>query len=442
MSIKVPEAFSHLEINDEIQMALDTVYDDKKSLIVSGNAGVGKSQFTKIMKAIDAERKIVSLYVAPTGIAAVNIGGATIHSTFGLGIALKNPQTASLKEEVRELLHRVNKVVIDEISMVRADLFDIMHYLSVKAKNKKALFGGIQVVCIGDLYQIPPIVGQTRVEKEFFSNLYGGNPYFFGSDAYRLYHSDFVRIEFSKIYRQKDSRYKGILNRIRLGHQTDEDLEVINDRVMHHKAFKKKCKEGIYIAPYNNIVSEININSLEDIPEKEITCIAQITGMSQPRSFLAPEYLKIKKGAKIMMLINDTQRAYQNGTLGYFDKMLSSDVMQVLVKGNPIPIRRYEFIEYQYVILNGELVQTEKGSFIQFPVTLGFAFTGHKSQGCTFESGYVDFAYKVFAEHLCYVMLSRFTDFNKVGLQRDLEHKDIMINPFVQDFMATFGGKE
>jgi len=441
MNLDLPENFSHLEINDQMNDALDTIYRQKRNTILLGNSGSGKSQFIHLMKALDKINNITTLYIAPTGIAATRIEASTIHSTFRLGVHPKDPEDVYLHPDVRSILERVDKICIDEISMNRADIFDTMDALCRKAKNNDVVFGKIQLICVGDLMQLSPIIGKNKEEIFFYNDRYGGNPYFFASKAYRENAHTFYRIEFTKIYRQSDSGFKDILNRIRVGKQTDKDLEVINSKRIPYRRYKREFPEGVHIAPFNAIVAEINDKALAEITEKEYHFQARIVGNVNTKNFMAPVHLKLKKGCKLMMLVNDPAKRFQNGTMGHFERVINDKLIEIKIKGHLIEIEHYTFKEYKYKLIKGKLTQEVKSRFSQYPCTLGYSFTVHKSQSCTFHEGYVDFSYKVFADHLVYVALSRFSDFERIGLKRDLKHEDIKINPYVLEFMETFHDK-
>jgi ATP-dependent DNA helicase PIF1 len=439
LNIEIPEAFSNIEINEEYEKALQCIYKENKNLIILGNSGSGKSRFIELMQAIDEQNNSNSIYIAPTGVSAVNINGATIHSTFKLGIDLKDPEDVYLHTEVKDLILTISRIVIDEISMVRSDILDTIDILCKRAKDVDNVpFGGIQVVCIGDLYQLPPIIGSSKEEKEFYNSLYGDNPYFFSSNVFKLNKSSFSLVEFSKIYRQKDEQYKTILNKIRINEQDDSDLQEINNRRMSYRKFKREFNNGVYIAPYNKIVDEINKEELDKISFSEIKFVARISGKINPKNFLIPIELVVKRGAKIMMLLNSPDKEYQNGTMAVFEKQINKDCVQININGKYKIIQRFKFSEYKYKMVNGKLIKEEIGSFSQYPFKLAFAISSHKSQGSTFSEGYVDFGYKIFAEHQVYVMLSRFTDLNTIGLKRNLNHEDIFISDKVKDFIENY----
>lgn len=435
MNINIPEEFSYLEINEQIGKVLETVYEDKKNCLILGKAGSGKSNTLNLIKAIDKRDGISSLFLAPTGIASVNIEGATIHSVFKLGIHPKKPNHYNLHPDTRAILQNTERIVIDEISMTRADIFDAMDLLCRDAKESDDYFGGMQVVCCGDLYQLPPILGKSSDEISFYTEDYGDNPYFFASPTFKENVGSFVKVILHKIYRQDSIEYKNTLNRIREGTQTEDDLNMINSRVVSHIRYKEKHPNSIYVAPYNNIVDNINKKELRRIESPLIAFNAHVIGYIDPKNFVVSEHIEVKENSKVMLLVNDPSGAYQNGTIGIFKKVINPDTILVDIGGNNVHINRYEFKEYKYEAKHGKLQKVLKGSFKQFPITSAYAFTGHKSQGRTFEEGYVDFSTNVFAEHLVYVMLSRFRDLDKIGLKRKLKHNDIKINPYVKEFM-------
>lgn len=438
MNLQTPEKFKHLEINEDYQKVLRHVYELKRDVIITGNAGVGKSSLLHLMKALDEQNKINSLYVAPTGVAAVNIEGATIHSTFGLGIDMRNPRDVYPKQDVAEVISRTSKIIIDEASMVRADLLDSVHYMCQKVLHNDKLFGGIQIILVGDFFQLTPIIGKSQEENFFFSSMYGENPFFFASDAYTTHKDQFTHIELKHIYRQNDGEFKDILNRLRVGRHTQSDLNTINNRITSYTRYRKEHPDGVYIAPYNKIVDETNNSALDRIPEKDIFIMADIIGYINPKNFMAPERLHLKRGCKIMMLTNDPSGRFQNGTVGEFVSVVGHSTIKVRIKGYTIDVNRYEFAEYRYQIQNKRLTKVKKGSFSQFPIKLAYALSVHKAQGLTFTEGYLDFGSGLFAEHSAYVAFSRFTNLEGVGIRKPLRESDIKINPYVIEFMSNF----
>lgn len=435
MNLEIPEYFSYLEINEDYEEAIDQIYLKNKNVIILGKAGTGKSQFIHLMKSLDEQNNIQSIFVAPTGIAAVNIQGQTIHSLFKLGIDIVDPEDVYLHDEVEEIIKNCDRIIIDEISMLRADLFDIIDNLCKKALDNNNPFGGLQVVCIGDMFQIPPIISDNKVESDLYTNMYGENPFFFASKVYEVDKNAFTKILFEKIYRQNDFSYKKILNKIREGKQNNSDLITINSKRMTYRKFKREFPDGVYIAPFNKIVNEVNMEELKKLPGEKLHFSAFISGKINPKSFIVPIDIYVKPGAKIMMLTNDKSKRFQNGTMAYFEEVVSHDRIKINIDGCSHTIERYKFVDYEYKVRKGKIVKEEKGSFQQYPIKLAFAITAHKSQGCTFTEGYIDFSWKIFSEHMVYVMLSRFSDFERIGLKRNLKHEDIMISDYVKEFM-------
>lgn len=441
MNVEIPDKFKHFEINEDIEKTLECVYTTKENVILIGKAGSGKSTILHIIKEIDEHSLTRTVFLGPTGIAAVNIEGSTIHSFLKIGITPKKPHHHSLHPQVKGLLSVVDRIIIDEISMVRADLFDILDHLCKKAKDNDMLMGGIQIICVGDLYQLPPIIGNSKEESLFYTDMYGDNPYFFASNSYRENENQFRVIELRKIYRQKDNDFKEILNRIRKGIHTREDLNRINERMMSHIRHKSRFPDSVYLAPINYTVDQINKQEIDAIELPSVTFNANIVGYVNPKNFRAPTKLVLKKGAKIMMLVNDQNGLYQNGTLAVFDRVINHNTVVVIIGGHEVYVQKYFFDEYKYELVNGNLEKVKKGSFIQFPIKLGYAFSIHKSQGCTFEEGFIDFGDRdLFGEHMAYVALSRFTDLERINIRRKLCDEDIKINRYVIEFMEKVEG--
>lgn len=433
--MKIPSRFDYLDMNEAFSKAIESVFYDKKNTLIMGNAGSGKSEFLKLSRAICEENRINAVFLAPTGIAAINVEGQTLHSFFKLPLSWVEPEYVGLKQEVADLINETDILFIDEISMVQALHIEIIDSLCRRATEVyHKPFGGKQIVMVGDLYQLPPVISRDTQELALYQAKYGDNPYFFGSSLFTLFGDEFTKIQFSKIYRQKESDFVDILNRIRIGKQTEGDLAIINSRVI---PYEESDKEAIYVSPFNKTVDRINHEQLTKIASEALLIPAQVTGYVNFKNHLVPKDLILKENCKVMTLVNNFDKGYQNGSIGTFIKVIDMNTLLIDIDGRKITIERYEFKEYVYEVVDGALKKKQKGCIKQFPLKLSYALTAHKSQGQTFKKSYIDLG-RIFNDHMVYLMLSRAVSLDSLGLKRKLTHKDIMISEHVNKFMETF----
>ena len=433
--MKIPKKFDHLEMNESFEKAIESVFYDHKNVLIMGNAGSGKSTFLSIARALSEENRVNAVFLAPTGIAAINVEGQTLHSFFKLPLSWIEPEYVYLKPEVSDLINETDIIFIDEISMTSAHNITIIDSLCKRATEVyHKPFGGKQLVLVGDLYQLPPVISRDTQELSLYQAKYGDNPYFFGSSLFTLFGDEFTKIQFSKIYRQEEGNFTDILNRIRVGKQTDEDLAVINSRLI---PYEKSDKDAIYVSPFNKVVDRINHDQLAKIPSDALLIPAYVSGNINFKNHLVPKDLVLKENCKVMILVNNFEKGYQNGSIGTFIKAINRDTLLIELNGREVTIERYEFKEYVYEIVDGTLKKKQKGCINQFPLKLSYALTAHKSQGQTFKKSYIDLG-QIYNDHMVYLMLSRAVSLESLGLKRKLTHKDITISDHVNKFMETF----
>ena len=463
--VKVPNKFSHLEINKELQYALDAIVERKENVILIGRAGSGKSELINILKDVMSSSTVL---LAPTGIAAVNIGGATIHSFFKFPPALldvsKYYRRENVPEEVLQKLSIVKTIIIDEITMVRSDMMNAidqcLRWAKVQKGRSKSLlpFGGVQMVLVGDTYQLPPVVksiqqnarttygyaSEEQDERSYLENMFGGVQFFKNNNFSDGSVCKWTKIKLSKVYRQPDKEFSDILNRIREGIHTIEDLEIINSRVMSINDFQSEISEklnifdvGVYLSPFNKVVDTYNSSELSKLPGRYLTYDAKKSHSDlSMKNFLVPEKLILKPFAKVMFLRNT--ESFCNGDIGIFKEETRDGhlVCEIEEKGEII-VPKFKFEEFEYKIKNNVLEKVSKSFVEQYPLKLAYAFTIHKSQGKTFETGYCDIGGS-FGYHMVYVALSRFRHLHKLALKKPIKEKDIMICNEVKKFMETF----
>ena len=303
----------NIEINNEFKQALNLVENSRCNLLICGKAGTGKSTFLHYCRT-HSKKKIVVL--APTGVAAINISGMTIHSFFGFSIDITTEKIKKVgkKSKAKKVLKSIDAIIIDEISMVRADLLDCVEkFLTLNGPYPNQPFGGLQMIFIGDLYQIPPVV--TKDVEHFFTDFYQ-SPYFFSAQAFTKYHTTFTFLEFAKIYRQTEQHFVELLNAIRNKTITAKQLQAINQR--WQPDFQAPEDEyWVYLTGTNHAVKQINDRMLNNLQEKEWIYLAKIQGNIRPSAFPTDQELKLKIGAQVMMVNNDSQGRWVNGSIGH-----------------------------------------------------------------------------------------------------------------------------
>ncbi|CAL7964317.1 ATP-dependent DNA helicase PIF1 [Gammaproteobacteria bacterium] len=428
-----------IEINNQFKQALDLIEGSGRNLLIFGKAGTGKSTFLHYCRK-HAKKKIAVL--APTGVAAININGATIHSFFGfsIDITVEKVKRISKNNKIKKLLQTLDTIIIDEISMVRADLLDCVNrFLTLNGPYPLEPFGGIQMIFIGDLYQIPPVVKSDVAH--FFKNFYQ-SPYFFSAKAFIEHGAAFELIEFEKIYRQTDTHFIELLNAIRNNTVTAKHLQALNERLQPD--FKTREDEfWVYITGTNNAVKKLNDAMLNNIKEKEKIYTATTAGDIQPGAFPTDKELKLKVGAQVMLVNNDVDSRWVNGSIGHItafthDKKSSTDVIMVqLANQEIVGVYPHEWDVFKYEIneeTNG-LNTLKIGSFIQYPMRLAWALTVHKSQGKTFDHVIVDLGI-TFSPGQMYVALSRCTSLDGLVLKKKITTKNIFIDYRIVNFLT------
>lgn len=402
------------------------------NLFITGKAGTGKSTLLQLFRRTTNRRVVV---LAPTGVAALNIGGQTIHSFFGFPPHLLNPQELKKKKRYQRLFSQLDTLVIDEISMVRADLLDHIDYFLRLNLGSTSPFGGLQLVFFGDLFQLPPVVS-SAAERLYFSQTYT-SPYFFAARV--MQHFDFQSIELGKVYRQENRMFLRLLDAIRLNQAEADELELLNSRYL--PGFKSE-KHYITLSARNFTVDTINRRELEAIEQPARTYVASIQGDFPASQYPAEAVLSLKQGARVMLLRNDPGRQFVNGSLGKV-VALADDVIKVQLEdedgtqGKIVEVTRvvWEIIRYVFDNNQPDQLSTEViGSFQQFPLRLAWAVTIHKAQGKTFDRVLVDLGGGAFEHGQTYVALSRCRSLEGIVLRQPLRQRDILVDEQVVDY--------
>jgi len=399
---------NHLSTNPQLELANNLLKYTGTHLFLTGKAGTGKTTFLRNLRQHSPKRMVV---VAPTGVAAINAGGVTIHSFFQLSFAPFVPGTKMSKEFFRfnkekiNIIRSLDLLVIDEISMVRADLLDAVDYVLRYFRRKEAPFGGVQLLMIGDMQQLAPVVKDD--EWSLLSSYYE-SPFFFNSQA--LKQTPYVCVELKTVYRQSDEVFINILNRIRENKIDNDLLQELNKR--YQPNFNPANEEGyIILTTHNAQAQRINSEKLKKINDKSFIYEAKITGNFPEYSFPTDAKLELKKGTQVMFVKNDPSpdKRYYNGKIGIITQ-LSDNRIEVQGEGDssPIVVEKLEWANVKYIIdpQTKELKEEEEGVFEQYPLKTAWAITVHKSQGLTFEKAIID-ANASFAHGQVYVALSR-----------------------------------
>ncbi len=416
---------SDLKLSQEQQKLFEILENTNSSVFVTGKAGTGKSVLLQYFK-LNSKKKLVVL--APTGVAALNVGGQTIHSFFRIPPAFIAKKSLSLNYRVATVLRNIDTIVIDEISMVRADLMDAMDDLLKQARNNQQPFGGVQMIMFGDLYQLPPVIGEPELHK-YFEDVYGGF-YFFNADVWKEVKLDIYQL--THIFRQDDQIFKDILNAFRSGKVQQDLLDTLN---LRSKAQIPE-QEIVNLVTTNQLVNEINDYHLGKINEKLYEYRALISGSLEQSAFPTEEILRLKKGAQVMLIKNDKEKRWVNGSIGIIQS-LSDDEIRVNIDGITYTIEQetWNKIRYYYNQQTRKVEEQVVSSFTQFPVRLAWAMTIHKAQGKTLGSAVIDMGEGAFAHGQTYVALSRCKTLEGLYLKREIGQQDIIVDPKIVTFM-------
>ena len=412
-------------LTPEFEEAFALLERSRKNIFLTGKAGTGKSTFLHYFRT-HTKKKIA--VVAPTGVAALNINGQTIHSFFRLKPGFVDP--SNLRSNHAAVLKKLDLLVIDEISMVRADVFDgIDHTLRRARKNTKP-FGGVQLCVIGDLFQLPPVV--MRDEKEIYDQFYS-SPFFFAAKAF--HEAKFCTIHFETIHRQNDVAFINILNAIRSGTCDETALATLNARV--HPRFTP-APGTLVLTATNALAEDTNALRLEKLPGKLRIYKGAVSGAFGLKGtrLPAPEELQLKIGAQVMFVKNDSEGRWVNGTIGLVEK-LSTEVIKVRVGHDvhEVKAEKWTSLGYDYSEEQDKIVEKTLGTYMQFPLTLAWAITIHKSQGKTLERVIIDLGRGAFAAGQLYVALSRCRQLASIALKQPVTQADIRCDEEVVAFM-------
>ena len=437
--------------NKEFQDALNLIQYTRQSVFLTGKAGTGKSTFLRYICEHTKKKHVV---LAPTGIAAINAGGSTLHSFFKLPfypLLPDNPDFSLQRGRIheffkytkphRKLLEELELIIIDEISMVRADIIDAVdRILRVYSRNLREPFGGKQILLVGDVFQLEPVVKGD--EREILNRFYP-TPYFFSARVFNQI--DLVSIELQKVYRQTDATFAGVLDHIRNNTVGATDLQLLNTRY-GTQIEESEADMYITLATRRDNVDHINDKKLAELPGEPVTFSGEITGDFPESSLPTSQELVLKPGAQIIFIKNDFDRRWVNGTIGIisgFDPF--EETLYVITDdGKECDVKRESWrnIRYKYNEEKKQIEEEELGTFTQYPIRLAWAITIHKSQGLTFSRAVIDFTGGVFAGGQAYVALSRCTSLEGIQLKKPVSRADVFVRPEIIGFAERFNNRQ
>jgi len=421
-----------VEPTNEYLAAHDFLRDGDGHLFVTGRAGTGKSTLLTSLRGMVTEEMVV---LAPTGLAAVNVGGQTIHSFFGFPPRLIRPDDIRRSRNGR-LMRRLKFLVIDEVSMVRSDLmWAIDQSLRVNRGRPREAFGGVRLALFGDLHQLPPVVNDAEVAEHLESS-YGG-PFFFSVPALKE-GSGTALVELTHVFRQRDEALLAVLNKVREGDVDEDDLGLLNTRV-HPIRTLAEGEPYVILTPTNAAAGRINMAYLNALPGAPHPYSAKTTGEFNQSAQPTEGTLMLKPGAKVMLLRNDPDKRWVNGTIARVARLEEKRVW-VEVDGEEHEVEQVSWESRRYAFDKDaeKIVETVAGTFTQFPLRLAWALTIHKSQGLTLDKVYIDLGGGTFAHGQAYVALSRCRTLEGLALKRPLRPSDILFDRAAMDYRRTF----
>lgn len=442
-------------LTDEFKEALNILENSRSSIFITGKAGTGKSTLLRYF--ISRTKKKFAI-LAPTGVAALNVKGQTIHSFFKFPPKLMLEADIKINYSKASLYQNLDMIIIDEVSMVSANLMNAIDLALRRNRQVDRPFGNVQMVFMGDMFQLPPVVKSDLVK--FYINEYGGI-YFFNAQVFRE-HYDYKFLELSKVFRQSDPAFIELLNNIRVNNAKHDDLVLLNSR--YEDNIKYDPTNAIFLTTTNAIVKRINRDNLNQLNGNEKVYQAKMNGTLKTqfdkirnnltsgnidedkfeelldKKFPADVFLKLKKGAQVIMIKNDSAKRWVNGSLAQIVKFDDNAITVKIGKNNfQVGREKWEEIEYSYDNSSNKIKANSKGVFLQFPIKLAWALTIHKSQGKTFDKVIIDIGGGAFVHGQTYVALSRCKSLEGIMLKKDIQPTDIIVDQKIIDFYKLQG---
>ena len=405
-----------IELEDQFKNIFNKMESSNQNIFITGKAGTGKTTLLEYFR-INSKKNFVIL--ASTGISAIKAKGKTIHSFFLF------PPRILINEKIKRLrsniIKNVDTILIDECSMIRCDLLDAIDQSLRLNRNSDESFGGVQIILLGDIHQLPPVIREN--ERDIFDSFYPNGHYFFHANCYQ--NSNISTYELTKIYRQKDAEFIYILNKIRSGNVTEADLLPLNNKVVNQDS--NVLYETIILSPTNRKVDTINSVNLQNINSETFSYQSSETGEFREKP--ADEILELKVGAQVMLIKNDIKspKRWVNGSIGIVTDLTANSI-HLKIKNKVHKITQDTWEKFDYLIKDGEVLHEVVATFTQYPIKLAWAVTIHKSQGQTFEKVIIDLDRGSFAPGQTYVALSRVTSLEGLFLTRPINISDILFN--------------
>jgi len=420
-----------IELSQDFNNVLNLLEKEKRNLFVTGRAGTGKSTLLQLFRKTTTKKHVV---LAPTGVAALNVKGQTIHSFFNFPPRLFDPSQIKMGKN-KKLIKELDVIIIDEISMVRADLMDAIDYILRIIRNNNKPFGGTQMVVFGDLFQLPPVV--TQETNEWLKMRKYASAYFFSAHIFTSFPDFFEMFELHKIYRQDNKLFISLLESVRLNKIELDDLEALNER--YDPSFHSN-ENYITLCARNYTADKINQTQLSLLDNESKPYVAKVTGNFQPSQFPTDPILNLKIGAQVMILRNDPEGKYVNGSIGIIQSLSENEVeLRLDQDGNKSKVTlgplSWEILQYKLDAKNPNKISTETiGTFTQIPIKLAWGVTIHKAQGKTFDKIIIDLAGGAFEHGQTYVALSRCRTLDGIVLRHPLKPTDLKTDPVILDY--------
>lgn len=416
-----------IKLSSEQQRVYERVETTREHMFITGRAGTGKST---LLNHLSWHTSKIIVVCAPTGVSALGVGGQTIHSLFRLPTGIIADHELKQPTELKKMLSAIDTLVIDEVSMVNADLMDgIDRSLRLARSKPHDPFGGVQVIMFGDPYQLPPVPARDPDERAYFADHYRSH-WFFDANVWQA--APLTIVELTEIHRQSEDRFKELLNAVRHGEVTAPMAKELNDM-----GSRPAPLEGVItLATTNHIANSINKQKLTQITGEALKAVAEINGDFNPNAYPADDTLELKPGAQVMFLRNDPDGRWVNGTIGSVSRIEGTVWVEVDGEEFEVEPTVWERYRYSYDAETKTLTKEVVADFEQFPLRLAWAVTIHKSQGQTYDAAIINLGSRAFSAGQTYVALSRLKSLDGLYLSRPLRPSDVIVDPHVARFMA------